>query len=119
MNIPEHGKDNCEGFVPMVMRNYFLASTGRSTTCSDLADTSSEQRTIVNFATEGAYASYMVFEVFKPPDGGGPLMERALQMPHETMVTRRLYAIEAWIAIAGLSIYVAITEIAPRMWVRR
>jgi hypothetical protein len=31
------------------------------------------------------------------------------------MVTRRLYAIECWIAIAGLCIYLAITEIGPRL----
>ena len=31
------------------------------------------------------------------------------------MVTRRLYAIECWIAIAGLSVYLAITEIGPRL----
>jgi len=30
--------------------------------------------------------------------------------------TRRLYAIECWIAIAGLAIYLAITEIGPRFW---
>lgn len=74
---------------------------------------------IVNFAIEIVYASYMIFEVLKPPGGdGGPLYERALQIPHDLMVTRRLYATEAWIAITGLSLYVAITEIAPRMWLK-
>ena len=30
-------------------------------------------------------------------------------------MTRRLYASETWIAIVGLSLYLAITEIAPRL----
>ncbi len=70
---------------------------------------------IVNFLFEIAYAAYMVFSVLKPPSGGGPLMHRALEIPHELMVTRRLYATECWIAIAGLAIYLAITEIGPAL----
>jgi len=69
---------------------------------------------IANFAVEIVYASYQVFVVFAP-EGGGPLGARALSMPFETMVTRRLYAAEAWIAIAGLSLYLAVTEIGPRL----
>ena len=42
-------------------------------------------------------------------------VERALSISHELMVTRRLYAIEFWIATAGLSIYLALTEIGPRL----
>jgi hypothetical protein len=68
---------------------------------------------IINFAIEIAYASYMIFVVIAP-EGGGPLMDRALTFPFEQMVTRRLYALECWVAIAGLSIYLAITEIVPR-----
>lgn len=68
---------------------------------------------IINFALEIGYAGYMVFVVIAP-EGGGPLMDRALTFPFEQMVTRRLYALECWVAIAGLSIYLAITEIAPR-----
>ena len=68
---------------------------------------------IVNFLFEIGYATYMVFEVLQPASGSGPLMGRALEIPHELMVTRRLYAIECWIAIAGLAIYLAITEIGP------
>ena len=71
---------------------------------------------IVNFLFEIAYAGYMVFEVLKPSmGGGGPLMARALEIPHELMVTRRLYASECWIAIGGLAIYLAITEIGPAL----
>lgn len=70
---------------------------------------------IVNFAVEIIYAAHMVFNVIAP-EGGGPLMARAADFPFEKMMTRRLYASEAWIAITGLSLYLAITEIAPRMW---
>ncbi len=69
---------------------------------------------ILNFLAEIAYASWMIFEVLQPA-GAGPLGQRALTLDHEWMVTRRLYAIECWIAIAGLSVYLAITEIGPRL----
>lgn len=72
---------------------------------------------ILNFLFEIIYAGAMVFFVIVPEGGGGgPLMGRATSMPFELMVTRRLYASECWIAMAGLSIYLAITEIGPRMW---
>jgi hypothetical protein len=69
---------------------------------------------IVNFLVEIAYATWMIFSVLQP-EGGGPLGARALELDHQWMVTRRLYAIECWIAIAGLCIYLAITEIGPRL----
>ena len=69
---------------------------------------------IVNFLAEIFYVAYMVFFVVAPHGGIGPLGKAAAEFPFETMVTRRLYAIEGWLAIAGLSIYLAITEIAPR-----
>ncbi len=69
---------------------------------------------IVNFVVEIVYAGYMVFVVIAPP-GGGPLMERAKDFPFEMMMTRRLYAVECWIAMAGLAVYLAITEIGPRL----
>jgi hypothetical protein len=70
---------------------------------------------ILHFLIEICYAGYMVFIVFQPESGGGPLMSRATEIPFELMVTRRLYAIECWIATAGLAIYLAITEIKPRL----
>ena len=71
---------------------------------------------IINFLIEIVYAAYMIFNVLQPEvGGGGPLWERATSIPHELMVTRRLYAIEFWLAMGGLSIYLAITEIAPRL----
>ena len=70
---------------------------------------------IVNFIIEIVYASYMIFSVLQPDSGGGPLAARALEIPHELMVTRRLYAIECWLAIGGLAVYLAITEIGPAL----
>ena len=69
---------------------------------------------IVNFAVQIAYGSYMVFVVVAP-ETAGPLMEQAHTFPFEKMMTRRLYASETWVAIVGLSLYLAITEIAPRL----
>ena len=69
---------------------------------------------IANFVVEMAYAAYMVFVVVAP-EGGGPLGDRAMSIPFEMMTTRRLYATEFWIATGGLSIYLALTEIAPRL----
>ncbi len=71
---------------------------------------------IANFLFQIGYASYMVFYKVAPPGVVGPLMSKAADIPFEMMVTRRLYASECWIAISGLAIYLAITEIAPRMW---
>ena len=70
---------------------------------------------IINFAVQIAYAGYMVFFVVAPPQGTGPLFAAADVFPFEKMVTRRLYAAECWIAISGLAIYLAITEIGPRL----
>ncbi len=67
---------------------------------------------IINFALEIGYGSYMVF--FVVGEGGGPLMGAAASLDHDVMVTRRLYALETWIAMTGLSIYLAFTEIIPR-----
>jgi hypothetical protein len=70
---------------------------------------------ILHLLIEVIYCAYMIFSVLQPNNGGGPLMDRALTMPFEQMVTRRLYALECWVATGALSIYLAITEIAPRM----
>lgn len=43
-----------------------------------------------------------------------PLMARATETPIEIILKRRLYAIEVWIAVAGLVIYLALTEFLPR-----
>jgi hypothetical protein len=67
---------------------------------------------VVNFILEIIYSFYMVFFVI----GGGkwPLLRKAVETPMEVILKRRLYAIEAWIAVGGLCIYIAITEILPQ-----
>ncbi len=67
---------------------------------------------ILNFIVEISYSFFMVFFVI----GGGkfPLLRRAVETPMEVILKRRLYAIEAWLAVGGLVLYIAITEILPR-----
>ena len=67
---------------------------------------------ILNFLAEIVYGFYMVFFVV----GGTrfPLWMRAVETPMEVILKRRLYAIEVWIAIAGLAIYLALTEFLPQ-----
>ena len=67
---------------------------------------------IVIFLQGAAYAAYMLFFVV---GGGGPLFGRAASMPAETIFVRRLYAYEFYLNIIGLAVYLAITEIVPRM----
>jgi len=63
------------------------------------------------FILEIGYGFYMVFFVI----GGSrwPLMAKAIETPIEVILKRRLYAIETWIAIAGLAVYLALTEFLP------
>ena len=68
---------------------------------------------ILNFLIEILYATYMVFFVLTA-GSVGPLFGGASDMPFEQMMVRRQYALESWVAIAGLSIYLAITEVLPR-----
>ncbi len=70
---------------------------------------------IAHFAFQMAYSGYMVFFVLRPEGVDGPLFAAALELPHDFMVTRRLYAIEHWIAAAGLAVYLGLTEIGPRL----
>lgn len=70
---------------------------------------------LVNFTTGMAYAAFIVFVVLAPEDGGGPLWSRAAEVPMELMAKRRLYALEFWVAFAGFAVYLALTEIVPRM----
>ena len=70
---------------------------------------------ILNLLIQIAYAGYIVFFEIVPTGSSGPLMGAAKNFPFEQMVTRRLYAIECWIAIVGLSLYLGLTEILPRL----
>ena len=69
---------------------------------------------IANFLTGMFYAAYMVFFVVTPEESG-PLWDRATSIPFELMMTRRLYAAEFWLTTIGLTVYLAITEIGPRL----
>jgi len=69
---------------------------------------------ILNFLVEIAYMSYQVFVVMDPGTSG-PLFGAAREMDIDFFLKRRLYAIETWIALGGLAIYLAITEIRPRL----
>jgi hypothetical protein len=66
---------------------------------------------ITNFLVEIVYSVIMVFFVI----GGGKvsLLRRAVETPVEIILKRRLYAIEAWIAIGALCVYLALTVYLP------
>jgi len=70
---------------------------------------------IVNFVINIVYGSYQIFVVLAPEGSAGPLFGAAHSMPFEQLVIRRLYASEVWISIAGLAIYLALTEYLPRL----
>ena len=69
---------------------------------------------LVNFAVELVYAAYMVF-FGSTPEARGPLGHRARDIPADRLLVRRAYGTEFWVACSGLAIYLAITEIAPRL----
>ena len=65
---------------------------------------------IISFLTEIVYGMVQTFFILVPEGTlPGPLLGRSIDIPYELMVTRRLYAIETWIAIAGLAIYLVIS----------
>lgn len=70
---------------------------------------------LVNFLTGMAYAGFVVFVILAPEGGGGPLWGRAAEVPMELLAKRRLYALEFWVAFSGFAIYLALTELLPRM----
>ncbi|MHA1846365.1 MAG: hypothetical protein ACTSYS_06890 [Promethearchaeota archaeon] len=62
---------------------------------------------IINFLLEIGYGAFQIFFVLN--NGSfGPLFGSAQEITFELMVTRRLYAIETWIATTGLAIYIAL-----------
>jgi hypothetical protein len=67
---------------------------------------------IINFLVEIAYSITMVFFIV----GGGkwPLLRKAVETPVEIILKRRLYAIEAWIAIGALAVYLGLTVFLPQ-----
>ena len=67
---------------------------------------------LVNFIIEIMYGFYMIFYGV----GGSryPLMKKAEETPVEVILKRRLYAIELWVALTGLTNYLGLTEVFPR-----
>ena len=70
---------------------------------------------IINFAIQVFYGAFQVFVVLAPGGQIGPLFGVAPDLPYEEMMVRRAYALETWVAITGLCLYLAITEINPRL----
>lgn len=66
---------------------------------------------VIAFVINALYSGFMVFFVV---GGGPPLFNRVKELTFETLIARRLYAIETWITITGLVLYLALTEITPR-----
>ena len=64
----------------------------------------------LNFITGFISSLYMVFIVYKPESHSGPLWSIAKELPHEFLIQRRLYALEAWVIFIGLALYFAITS---------
>ena len=59
--------------------------------------------------------SFVQLLVFLQPEGvTGPLFGAAARVDHDLLMARRAYAIEGWIALVGLFLYVGLTEILPR-----
>ncbi|HMV69377.1 MAG TPA: hypothetical protein PKA64_21220 [Myxococcota bacterium] len=69
---------------------------------------------ITTLSAQQLYAGWQVFVVLQPPGTVGPILSAARTLPPDVMMARRLYAIEGWIALVGLALYLAITEILPR-----
>mgnify|MGYP006307981981 CR=1 FL=1 len=69
---------------------------------------------IVNFLLQIGYSGTKALTL-NPEGRAMVLFGMAQDLPFEMMVTRRLYAIETWVAIAGLSLYLGITHIVPMM----
>ena len=64
---------------------------------------------IINFLFQIIYGMSQVFFVLFPPGGApGPLFLSSTEISYELMMARRMYAIETWIAIVGLAVYIAI-----------
>jgi len=69
---------------------------------------------LTTLTLQGLYCLGQLVFVLSPPGLAGPLFGAAAEIDHELLVARRLYAIEGWIALVGLALYVGVTEILPR-----
>ena len=52
----------------------------------------------------------MVFIVYAPENSYIPLWSNALKMPHEKLLIRRMYALEAWVIFGFLALYFILSE---------
>ena len=68
---------------------------------------------IVVLGTGFLSALFMVFVVYRPEGHVGPLWTHATRLPHEFIVQRRMYALEAWVTFGFLSVYLALTSLRP------
>jgi hypothetical protein len=70
---------------------------------------------IIGILVLQAVYSFVQLLVFLQPEGVvGPLFGTARDIDHDLLMARRAYAIEGWIALVGLFLYLAVTEIGPR-----
>ena len=60
-------------------------------------------------------SAFQISFVYTVPGYSWPLLGESSGLDYETMMIRRAYALEAWVATIGLAIYLAITEINPRL----
>ena len=71
---------------------------------------------IVNFLLNVLYGTAQVFFVLAPEGSSGlPLFGAARKIDPDLMIARRLYAVEVWISIGALCVYLALTEYLPRL----
>lgn len=70
---------------------------------------------IINFVLQILNGAYQISFVYTAKGHTWPLLGASSELDYETMMIRRAYALETWVAITGLSIYLAITELVPRM----
>ncbi len=67
------------------------------------------------FVSQMIYAMHQVFVVHGVGGWNPVLLGRATEISQEQFMARRMYAIEGWLAMVGLSLYLALTEVLPRV----
>ena len=67
------------------------------------------------FVTQMMYCMHQVFVVHGVGGWNPVLLGRATEISQEQFMARRMYALEGWLAMIGLSMYLALTEMLPRM----
>lgn len=71
---------------------------------------------IINFVLGIVYSMNQIFVVLAPEgDSVRPLGKLAMNMDIDKLLLRRLYALECWLEMGGLSLYLAVTVYLPRL----